>query len=71
MYTPADIAAVIAYNATANIFSITDNKRVVWHVNNGNKQHLQTILSRRFAYAEDFAQLKKQVRSVLKQQQLV
>ena len=71
MYTPADIAAVIAYNATANIFNITDTGRVVWRINNGNKQHLQTILSRRFAYAEDFAQLKKQVRSVLKQQQLV
>lgn len=71
MYTPADIAAVIAYNAAANIFNITDNKRVVWHINNGNKQHLQTILSKRLVYAEDFAALKKQVRVALKQQQLV
>ena len=71
MYTEADIAAVFAYNATATIFYTTDHKRILWHVNNGDKAYLNTVLSRPLQTAEDFAMLKKQVRSVLKAQQLV
>jgi hypothetical protein len=68
MYTANDIANVLAYNKTREIFYITESKRVMWRVNNGDKARLQTMLSKRFEYAEDFAQLKKQVRAELKAQ---
>ena len=71
MFTTSDIAAVFAYNKTANIFRVSETKRVLWDVRNMHKQYLNTVLSRPLQYAEEFAQLKKQVRAELKKQQLV
>lgn len=71
MFTTSDIKAVFAYNKTANIFRVTDTKRVLWDVRNMHKQHLNTILSSPLQTADQFAKLKKQVRAVLKQQNLV
>jgi hypothetical protein len=71
MFTASDIDTVFAYNSTAGIFRVTETKRVLWDVRNMHKQHLNTVLSRPVVYAEDFAQLKKQVRNVLKQRGVV
>ena len=68
MYTANDIASVFEYNKQYNVFYITDKKRVMWYVNNRDKQRLQAVLSRQFETAEDFAQLKKLVRAELKAQ---
>ena len=59
MFTTSDIAAVFAYNKTANIFRITETKRVQWDVRNMHKQHLNTILSSPLQTADQFAQLKQ------------
>lgn len=69
MFTAQQIDTVIDYNKTANIFRINDDKRVTWDVRNGDVANLQQ-LGVEVKYAEDFAKLKKQVRAVLKQQQL-
>ena len=64
MYTAQQIAAVINYNAAANIFRISNTKRVLWDVRNkdvANLQQLGVVLK----YAEDFAALKRAVRSEL------
>lgn len=66
MFTIDDIKAVFEYNKRSEIFRVTDTKRVVWSVNNGNKQYLNDTLSRPLQTAEDFAQLKKQVKNELK-----
>jgi len=71
MYTANDIAKVFEYNKTYAVFNVTATKRVLWNVNNLDKQRLQALLSQRFEFAEDFAQLKKQVRAELKAQGVV
>jgi hypothetical protein len=71
MFTVDDIKTVFEYNKRSEIFRVTDTKRVVWSVNNGNKQYLNDTLSRPVKTAEDFAQLKKQVKNELKSQGIV
>lgn len=63
-YTQQQIATVIAYNAKHKIFRISNNKRVLWDLCNGDVVNLKQagII---ITYAEDFAQLKKQVRKQL------
>jgi hypothetical protein len=63
-YTQDQIATVIAYNTQHNIFRISDSKRVLWDLRNDDVANLrQAGIS--ISYAEDFAQLKKQVRQQL------
>jgi hypothetical protein len=63
-YTQDQIDAVIAYNTQHNIFRISDSKRVLWDLRNDDVANLrQAGIS--ISYAEDFAQLKKQVRQQL------
>lgn len=69
MFTAQQINTVVNYNNTANIFRVS-NKRVLWDMRNGDVAKLQQ-LGVVVKYAEEFAQLKKQVRAVLKTQQLV
>ena len=71
MFTDNDIKEVFNYNKRSMIFRVTDSRRVVWSVNNGNKQYLNDTLSQPVKTAEDFAQLKKQVKAELKLQGLV
>ena len=71
MFTTDDIKEVFNYNQRSLIFRVTDSKRVVWTVNNGDKQYLNQTLSQPVQTAEDFAQLKKQVKNELKAQGLV
>ena len=71
MFTPNDIKEVFNYNQRSQIFRVTDSGRVVWSVNNGDKQHLNNTLSHPVQTAEDFAQLKKQVKNELKSQGIV
>ena len=69
MYTAQQIAAVINYNKSNNIFRIA-NKRVLWDLRNmdvANLQQAGVVLQ----YAEDFAALKKQVRNELVAQKLL
>lgn len=70
MYTAQQIAAVINYNNKNNIFRISKTKRVLWDVRNidvANLQQQNVVINT----AEQFAQLKKQVRSELVAQKLV
>lgn len=69
MFTAQQIDTVVDYNKTANIFYVS-NRRVLWDMRNGDVANLQQ-LGVAVKYAEEFAQLKKQVRAVLKTQQLV
>ena len=71
MFTDNDIKEVFNYNKRSMIFRVTDSRRVVWSVNNGNKQYLNDTLSQPVKTAEDFAQLKKQVKNELKLQGLI
>ena len=71
MFTPNDIKEVFNYNKRSLIFRVTDSKRVVWTVNNGDKQYLNQTLSQPVQTAQDFTQLKKQVKDELKLQGLV
>lgn len=66
MFTANDIKTVFAYNANANIFRVTSAKRVSWRLLNIDVATLNKQLSKPLVYAEDFAQLKKQVRAQLK-----
>jgi hypothetical protein len=68
MFTANDIKTVFAYNANANIFRVTPAKRVSWDLRNMDVTNLNAVLSSPLVYAEDFAQLKKQVRAQLKLQ---
>lgn len=64
MYTAQQINTVLQYNKTANIFRITPAKRVVWDLRNMDVANLRqkgVVI----VYAEEFAQLKKQVRAEL------
>jgi len=71
VFTDNDIKEVFNYNKRSMIFRVTDSRRVVWSVNNGNKQYLNDTLSQPVKTAEDFAQLKKQVKNELKLQGLI
>jgi len=64
MYTAQQIDAVINYNASADIFYITENKRVIWDMRNGDVEKLKQA-GVAINYAEEFAKLKKQVRKKL------
>lgn len=68
MFTANDIKAVFAYNNRANIFRVTPAKRVQWDLRNMDVTNLNAVLSTPLNYAEDIAQLKKQVRNELKLQ---
>lgn len=68
MFTANDIKAVFNYNKTGNIFRITPAKRVTWDLRNMDVTNLNSVLSTPLNYAEDIAQLKKQVRAELKLQ---
>ncbi len=62
-YTKQQIEAVIAYNATNNIFKVT-NKRVTWDVRRIDVTNLQQV-GVAIITTDDFAMLKKQVRKQL------
>ncbi len=68
MYTANDISKVIKYNESAHIFRVTPAKRVTWDLRNIDVAVLNEQLSSPLVYAEDIAQLKKQVRAQLKLQ---
>ena len=65
MYTAQDLKIVFDYNKKANIFRVTDTKRVQWDLRNMDKDFLNANLSCGLVYAEDLAELKKQVRKEL------
>lgn len=70
MFTAQQISTVINYNKNNNIFRVTKTKRVMWDVRNidvANLQQLGVVLT----YAEQFAQLKKQVRAALIAQKVI
>lgn len=70
MYSDNNVNFVINYNKTTNIFRVTSAKRVVWDLRNMDVDNLRKagiVLQ----YAEDFAQLKTQVRNKLKAQGLL
>lgn len=69
MYTAADVNFVINYNKSNNIFRVA-NKRVLWYLRNIDVDNLQRA-GVTIKYAEDFAQLKKQVRASLVAQKLL
>ena len=71
MYTANDISTVIAYNKTGNIFRVTPTGRITWDLRNIDVTNLNAQLSKPLVYAEDFAQLKKQVRVELTAQAAV
>lgn len=66
MFTANDINKVFKYNESARIFSVTPAKRVQWDLRNMDVTNLNAILSAPLNFAEDVAQLKKQVRNELK-----
>jgi hypothetical protein len=64
-YTQQQIDAVFAYNANVQkIFRVSDSKRVLWDLCNGDVTGLREA-GVIIAYAEHLAQLKKQVRQRL------
>ena len=65
MYTAQDLKIVFDYNKKANIFRVTDTKRVQWDLRNMDKDFLNANLSCGLVCAEDLAELKKQVRKEL------
>ena len=68
MFTASDISKVFKYNESARIFNVTPAKRVQWDLRNADVANLNAMLSTPLNYAEDVAQLKKQVRAQLKLQ---
>ena len=68
MFTANDISKVFKYNESAKIFRITPAKRVQWDLRNIDVAVLNEQLSTPINFAEDVAQLKKQVRAQLKLQ---
>ena len=68
MFTANDISKVFKYNESARIFRITAAKRVTWDLRNIDVAVLNEQLSTPINFAEDVAQLKKQVRAQLKLQ---
>ena len=68
MFTANDISKVFKYNESARIFSVTPAKRVQWDLRNMDVTNLNAMLSAPLNFAEDVAQLKKQVRAQLKLQ---
>ena len=64
-YTKQDLETVIEYNKTANIFRITETKRVQWDLRNMHRVFLDQNLSKGLKTADDFAELKKLVRKEL------
>jgi hypothetical protein len=64
-YTKQDVEIVIEYNKTANIFRITETKRVQWDLRNMHRVFLDQKLSKGLKSADDFAELKKLVRKEL------
>ena len=70
MYTQQQIAKVFAYNKQHTIFYITESKRVMFNINNGDKAQLQNILQN-FETVQHLAQLKKQVKAQLKAEGVV
>ena len=61
-FTAADIAAVIEHNKTAGMFYTTSSGRTQWYLRNMHVTQLNQMLSRPLQTADDFAQLKRQVR---------
>lgn len=68
MYTQQQIQTVINYNNTARIFNVTQRNRITWDVRNVDVANLQQQGVRIVTQA-DFAQLKKQVKQTLQDQQ--
>ena len=68
MFTANDISKVFKYNESARIFRITAAKRLQWDLRNMDVTNLNAMLSAPLNFAEDVAQLKKQVRAQLKLQ---
>ena len=68
MFTANDISKVFKYNESCNIFRVTPAKRVSWDLRNIDVAVLNEQLSKQIVFADDFAQLKKQVRAQLKLQ---
>ena len=65
MYTNDDVLAVIAYNKTARIYTVSAKQRIMWDVRNKDVAYLNSVLSKQIITQNDFAQLKKQVRAML------
>lgn len=64
MYTAQQIDTVIAYNNKSKIFYTTPKGTIRWDMRNGDVAEL-AALGVPITYAEEFAQLKKQVKKVL------
>lgn len=64
MYTAAQVATVIAYNAQAKIFRVTDKGRVVWDLRKMDVDNLRK-LGVSIVYESEFAALKRAVKREL------
>jgi hypothetical protein len=70
MYTTEQIETVIKYNQIREVFRITERRRVVWNMLYGNVSDLDAF-GIKIVTAEDFSQLKKQVRAELMSRNLI